>query len=454
MQVIEERHNKELEYVFLPFFDKKPTSLLIRGLPGAGKTTLALELLRLVKDRYKPLYISTRVSLSRLQIQFPWIKGLIQEDDIFSSSEINNKSEALDMRLSTAKGTMENVMNALTESKNRFIILDSWDALAKETQFEERIKMEKTMVTMADANDGFLLFISEEPEKNTLAYVTDAVISLTAEDRYGFRIRKMIIDKMRTQPIKYNTRLYTLLDTRFILLPPMQSINPNNIAYACNTTNIFNYIGFKEGIVILVESTLGVDTNIINMLLAPLIVNNLKNKKPALVINSPDKLYTDSLQWIKPCCTDEELERLAIFTFINKTDLLDKPKVVAFDEHNIDKNTNVFISTYNTLCKEFGNPAIITYDVGLREMAHPNNIDRFIAAINAHVKAVRHNGDILVIITKHGLKTAQYVKSIADVHINIWKENGLPLCIIEKPTLGMYALLFNKEKFYDMIDLM
>ena len=201
-------HPNELANIFIPFFNKKPTSLLIRGLPGAGKTTLALELLRLVKDRYKGLYISTRVSLNRLQQHFPWIKDIVREDDLFSSSSID-KPEAADMRLSTAKGTMEKVMSALTENKNMFIILDSWDALAKEADYIERIKMEKTMVTIADANDGFLLFISEEPEKNTLAYVTDGVVTLTYKEIDGFIIRKMVIDKLRTMPIKYSTRLYT-----------------------------------------------------------------------------------------------------------------------------------------------------------------------------------------------------------------------------------------------------
>ncbi|RMF28727.1 MAG: hypothetical protein D6752_07135, partial [Candidatus Nitrosothermus koennekii] len=334
MQVVKERHNKELEDIFMPFFDKKPISLLIRGLPGAGKTTLALELLRLVKDRYKPLYISTRVSLSRLQIQFPWIKGLIQEDDIFSSLETSNKSEALDMRLSTAKGTMENVMNALTESKNRFIILDSWDALAKETQFEERIKMEKTMVTMADANDGFLLFISEEPEKNTLAYITDAVISLTAEDRYGFVVRKMVIDKMRTQPIKHRIKLYTLLDSHFVLLPTMQRLSleqtifNNTWEISLGNRSLDQAIEkIKKGNIILIERDSDINRLYLAIILTPMVINNLKNGRNAFVISAPDKPYTSILKYIKPFCSEEELKRLTIFTYLEPDNIPKVPRV-------------------------------------------------------------------------------------------------------------------------------
>jgi SpoVK/Ycf46/Vps4 family AAA+-type ATPase len=45
------------------FLSTKPTSLLIRGLPGTGKTTLALELL--AASRRPGYYISTRVSLKK-----------------------------------------------------------------------------------------------------------------------------------------------------------------------------------------------------------------------------------------------------------------------------------------------------------------------------------------------------------------------------------------------------
>jgi hypothetical protein len=77
-----------------------------------------------------------------------------------------------------------------------------------------------------------------------------------------------------------------------------------------------------------------------------------------------------------------------------------------------------------------------------------------IGTINAHVKAVRHNGDVLFIISKNDLKTAKYTRSICDIHLNIWKENGLSLAVIEKPTLGIYSILFDRNNFYTMLDMM
>lgn len=48
------------------------TAILIKGLPGAGKTTLALELLHIYG---RGMYVSTRMSEEKLVRQYPYIKN-------------------------------------------------------------------------------------------------------------------------------------------------------------------------------------------------------------------------------------------------------------------------------------------------------------------------------------------------------------------------------------------
>ncbi len=68
--MLENVRKHPLDKIFTDFFRWKPTSLLIRGEPGAGKTTLALELLNYTKHIYRGYYISTRVSYNKLLEQF------------------------------------------------------------------------------------------------------------------------------------------------------------------------------------------------------------------------------------------------------------------------------------------------------------------------------------------------------------------------------------------------
>ncbi|MEM1951456.1 MAG: gas vesicle protein GvpD P-loop domain-containing protein, partial [Candidatus Nitrosocaldus sp.] len=174
------------EQIFKPFMDIDPVALLIRGLPGAGKTTLALELMRSVRDRYNCFYISTRVSYNKLRKQLPWVEDMLDDSTALqfmqghaaiSKNGDTNKIDSIDLRLSSADNLLNFVVDKLINSRRAFLVLDSWDALAKEIPMDERLKMEKSMLAVADANDGMLVFISEEPEMNTLAYLVDAVIT-------------------------------------------------------------------------------------------------------------------------------------------------------------------------------------------------------------------------------------------------------------------------------------
>ena len=51
-------------------------TLLIKGLPGTGKTTLALEIMSNLCEERNGMYISTRIDPRRLYATNPWVKRL------------------------------------------------------------------------------------------------------------------------------------------------------------------------------------------------------------------------------------------------------------------------------------------------------------------------------------------------------------------------------------------
>src|SRR5512136_193112 len=62
-------------------------TLLIKGLPGTGKTTLALEIMNsLCKDR-NGMYISTRVDPRRLYATNPWVEGIIPPRNVINATQ-------------------------------------------------------------------------------------------------------------------------------------------------------------------------------------------------------------------------------------------------------------------------------------------------------------------------------------------------------------------------------
>src|ERR1700726_1393445 len=103
------------------FLNLDSHSLLIKGLPGTGKTTLALQLLDYF-GREKGIYISTRVGQSKLSKQIPWIHALLSKQSQFS-----------DLRMADSVNFVQSVTEALIKKSNRapIIVLDTWDSIAK-----------------------------------------------------------------------------------------------------------------------------------------------------------------------------------------------------------------------------------------------------------------------------------------------------------------------------------
>ena len=66
---------------------EKGQTLLIKGLPGTGKTTLALEVMNTLCEKNNGLYISTRVDPTRLYATNPWIKDALPPKNVINATQ-------------------------------------------------------------------------------------------------------------------------------------------------------------------------------------------------------------------------------------------------------------------------------------------------------------------------------------------------------------------------------
>jgi len=191
-------------------------AILIKGAPGVGKTTFALELLR---EAGEGVYISTRVSRQKLLGQIPGVKELIIVTD--KTTNHGGSVEMGDMRLATPGDVLRQVIETSKQAhKKQLFVLDSWDGIAKEIANVERLKMEKTLLVISEAHNTKLVFISEEPEQTTLSYLVDAVIELKMGLHDGAIARTLEIQKLRGNPILRPKSLFTLKGSRFTEFTP------------------------------------------------------------------------------------------------------------------------------------------------------------------------------------------------------------------------------------------
>ncbi|MEM3965574.1 MAG: gas vesicle protein GvpD P-loop domain-containing protein, partial [Thermoplasmata archaeon] len=81
--------NYRFPYELLQFIlSKSGNSLLIKGPPGGGKTTISLQILETLQGKGNIVYLSTRVGDTSLYQQFPWLKDLEKNLKIIIASKI------------------------------------------------------------------------------------------------------------------------------------------------------------------------------------------------------------------------------------------------------------------------------------------------------------------------------------------------------------------------------
>ncbi len=456
---------RRLSEIFQPFFMLRSNSLLIKGLPGTGKTTLALSLLSSMG--VKGLYISTRVSYSDLINQFPWAKDVLTEESVVNMNPFDVSSKVSivsDLRLASALTLLEKIINSSIHLKDGLIILDSFDALTQAISSEERNKILKSIIAIADANNNMIVFISEKPEDLELGYICDGIISLTYTIKNGFKLRKMNIEKLRGVKVDCPVLPFSLDDGFFHVINPLQ----NRCLLPTNDSKLFEpkesiegYIstgnkqldrilgnGIKQGSVVLLEVG-DVNRQVLAYFLACIVLNALRSKRPAITISSSERPYKSILRYLQSFCTREEInDYYTLFIFEKKSNSGDEPYLANELTDDIIDNERIFMSKYDEIMSRHGKSPVITYDLRWREMSAKERVDELISKIIVGIRKVRSNGCVEIIINTPHMTSYEFSKQAADIHIKLVEEDGIPLFIITRPYKGIYMFLFDNSKGY------
>lgn len=220
-------------------------TLLIKGMPGTGKTTLALEIMNSLCQEKNGIYISTRVDPRRLYATNPWVKEVLMPRNVVNATQTKllESLSKMGKDLSNYYAVLDFFRVFFEETEemdNPMIIIDSWDAVLNYTSHligTSQHSFEQNICEFARDLDTHLIFVSELANVMPLDYIVDGVVIMEqfnlpghAEGNMRTRyVRQIKLDKLRGVQINQKTYTVTLHNGRFRFFEPYREHNDARI---------------------------------------------------------------------------------------------------------------------------------------------------------------------------------------------------------------------------------
>jgi hypothetical protein len=215
-------------------------TLLIKGLPGTGKTTLALEIINALCEKKNGLYISTRVDPDRLYATNPWISEVVPPKNIINATQnkLLKSLTGVGIKLTEYDAVLDlfkSFFDEAEEMNDPMIVIDSWDAVLNYTANfigQAQHSFEQNMCEFARDTGIHLILVSEFAKIMPLDYIVDGVVTMEQcqlsgsfgwDSPSGMRtrqVRQIKLDKLRGVEISKKTYTATLHGGRFSYFEP------------------------------------------------------------------------------------------------------------------------------------------------------------------------------------------------------------------------------------------
>lgn len=428
-------------------------TLLIKGMPGTGKTTLALEIMCSVCERENGMYISTRVNPSRVYAMFPWIGGIIPTTNVVNATQkmlleslrnVGREGSSYE----TVLDFFKTFLDQAGDMDDPMIVIDSWDAIINYTAAtlgDAQHSLEQNICEFARDMGIHLIFVSESADLLPLDYIVDGVVTLknvrmaaplSGENRpegmttrYSREIR---LDKLRGVEIKQKIYTCTLHDGRFCYFEPaLENVSPK-IGIVCDldrisdpredsiSTGIGDFDGITGGLNFGSCNVLEIDHGVgkrYYQVLTALASNSVKNGRAVHIVPS----------------IGYQLAPRDVFV----------PSNVMVLEPGGDRDQwyETLFKHWDSLRERTGRP--ILNILGLDSMEFAFGYERMLNSTSRMFQKWKETSDVNVVVVKSGQKSIRMTSHIADTYFVIKELNG-GLCL--------YGLIPRTEPHYMVRD--
>ena len=422
------------------FLRVKGHTLLIKGEPGCGKTTLALRIMEEFGDG-NGIYISSRVSETKLYTQISYADKLL------------SGGKFVDVRLDTLESIIRRMLELRGDNQDVLVVLDTWDGLAKELDDKTRIKTEKTLIALADGSNARFIFVSEEPTKTTMDYLVDGIVELLRTEESGRIIREIVVHKLRGTPIEQHRYLFSLVGGKFNHVPPYvepdyaksktpkpkKDPDPDTYSYGSILDEVFG--GIPKGTTLTIGYEENVPYSAIRLITIPLAINFLNMGRSCLYIPLLGANPKQVVDIFKPHVSTEALtQRLRVASAPRQGNKNDEPFFQIERKPVADSHLDVSRVVEELKSKSKDGKALVVDGISLLENMFSSDIERLVESLADRLIRTQRDGDLTVFMLPSRSRLLSQVLSMTQTHIKLWIKDRSVIMAGEKPITDTYTI--------------
>ncbi|GEM_PF-1937227 len=430
----------------LGFFSSGGRSVLIRGDPGTGKTSLVLQLLDYhSRTGFRSIYMSTRLSAKTLKSHQPWVEVVqgkygtvprLEEDQIGFQ----------DSRRMDGVRAISGLRQYLEQVPNPFVVLDSWEGLFFESH---NLGVEEISKLVEDYDARFVV-VTERREQTDLDYLLDGVVVLRRKFHEQRVVREMELKKLRGVSIKQSRFLFTLNEGRFRFLPPFEPVS-SPASYLVGSpiksrsTTVFSTGnetldeitggGLEIGSLNLLELSNDVPFEITSVLLRTIVSNfiNLGHKFVFVPFIGAPEFQLDR---ILPNFSKETISESVTVLSFDHSDMSESEQWL---KGEAEEDFDLIASVVEEKRKESKKPVLVAISQDTLEGLYGSDaVSKLLARSIAKIESL---GNVRIQITRPESSLLEELKAFSDTDLKVEMLHGTPIVFSIKPMSVLHALV-------------
>jgi KaiC/GvpD/RAD55 family RecA-like ATPase len=430
----------------LDFFATGGKSVLIRGDPGTGKTSLVLQLLDYhSKNGFKSVYQSTRLSAKTLkshQPHFEVVQGKYGTVPRLEEQQIGFQ----DSRRMDGVRAISGLRQYLEQVSNPFVVLDSWEGLF----FESHTLGVEEISKLVEDYDARFVVVTERREQTDLDYLLDGVVVLRRKYHQGRVVREIELKKLRGVSIMQSRFLFTLDSGKFRYLPPFKSsingegqdqvgtpIAQKGKLYSTGSAPLDLLLGggFRKGSFNLLEAENDVPDEVKALFLRTLLSNFVNTGHGVLYIPFVG-LSMEDLSEMLPNLSTQTIERSIAVLNYDPTETRQTTSL----QGNLTQDAQLINSKLEEMQRRTpGKPVLIIQSQDAFEGLY--GAEAGSKVLTESIALLKGRGNIRVQLTSPGVRLLAEIRAFSDSDLHLEMIHGTPVIYSSKPQSVLHGVL-------------